>query len=94
MHEYVFRALGISLLAATAQAAAWQELPPVDQLPVIQDLPDPFVFNDGSRVKTREDWAALLDFADKVFFGKAVTRKFDQLTEPDMEKAFSWSAPM
>jgi dienelactone hydrolase len=57
MHEYVLLALGIGLLAATVHAAAWQELPPVDQLPVIQDLPDPFVFNDGSRVKSKEDWA-------------------------------------
>ncbi|MCX5682874.1 MAG: RecQ family ATP-dependent DNA helicase, partial [Planctomycetota bacterium] len=35
MHEYLLLALGIGLLAATAQAAAWQELPPVDQLPAL-----------------------------------------------------------
>ncbi len=30
--------------------------PPVDQLPVIQDLPGPLVMNDGSLVKSVEDW--------------------------------------
>ena len=29
----------------------------------------------------------------KVVVGKAVDRKFDPLPEPDMKKAFSWSAP-
>ena len=30
--------------------------PPVDELPVIEFLPDPFIMEDGSRVKTRADW--------------------------------------
>jgi hypothetical protein len=34
-----------------------KELPPVDQLPAIRQLPDPFLFNDGSRVATGDDWA-------------------------------------
>lgn len=32
-------------------------LPIVDQLKAINELPDPFLMNDGSRVKTKEDWA-------------------------------------
>lgn len=31
-------------------------LPPADALPAIEELPDPFLFADGSRVKTPEDW--------------------------------------
>jgi hypothetical protein len=30
--------------------------PTVDQLPVIEELPDPFLMNDGTRVNTNEDW--------------------------------------
>jgi len=30
--------------------------PPVDELPVIEFLPDPFIMEDGSRVKTQADW--------------------------------------
>jgi hypothetical protein len=33
-----------------------QPAPEVAALPVISDLPDPFLFHDGSRVKTPEDW--------------------------------------
>jgi dienelactone hydrolase len=43
-------------LAGLAMAAA-PELPPVEKLPVVTELPDPFLFLDGSRVKTRDDWA-------------------------------------
>ena len=50
-------------------------------------------YRPGGHDQGAEDWAALLDFADKQFFGKSVTRKFDQLPEPDALKAFSWSAP-
>src|SRR5689334_316143 len=32
------------------------KLPSLEQLPVIKELPDPFTFRDGSKVKTREDW--------------------------------------
>lgn len=39
------------------------------------------------------DWMALLDFADKQFFGKAPTRRVDPLPFPNDPKAFSWSAP-
>jgi hypothetical protein len=40
-------------LAGRARA----ELREVADLPVVEGLPDPFVMNDGSRVKSREDWA-------------------------------------
>ncbi len=32
-------------------------MPDVDHLPSIKELPDPFRFEDGSYVKTREDWS-------------------------------------
>jgi dienelactone hydrolase len=50
-------------------------------------------YRPGGHDQGPEDWTALLDFADQQFFGKSVTRKFDQLPEPDAPKAFSWSAP-
>jgi hypothetical protein len=31
--------------------------PPVDKLPAIAELPDPFLRADGTRVKTREEWS-------------------------------------
>jgi hypothetical protein len=31
--------------------------PPASELPVVRDLPDPFVMNGGARVRTRDDWA-------------------------------------
>src|SRR5437016_13073732 len=30
--------------------------PSVDQLPVVKELPDPFSFQNGSRVKSKRDW--------------------------------------
>ena len=50
-------------------------------------------YRDGKHEHNAEDWATLLDFADKVFFGRTVSRPFDQLPFPDDPKAFSWSAP-
>src|SRR6266566_943626 len=40
-----------------AGAQAKDAFPPVDELPSIRDLPDPFVFYDGSKVKSAEDWS-------------------------------------
>ena len=44
---------------ATANAApsAAAEFLPVDQLPAIAEMPNPFVLHDGAPVKTRDDWA-------------------------------------
>jgi dienelactone hydrolase len=48
----------MSALSAKTQAAPPAgEFPPVDKLPVVKNLPDPFLFADGTRVKTKEDWA-------------------------------------
>jgi hypothetical protein len=47
----------LSLAASAAEVPpAGRNFPSVEQLPVIKGLPDPFLFNDGTRVKTREDW--------------------------------------
>src|SRR5258705_9884491 len=44
------------LMAAKAAPPSESDFPPMEKLPVVKDLPDPFLFNDGTRVKTREDW--------------------------------------
>jgi len=56
-------AMGVLLLAANADAAVPgpADMPAVDQLPVIQELPDLFLMKDGSRAKTKEDWARRRD---------------------------------
>lgn len=50
---------------------------------------------EGGHDQNAEDWAALLDFADLVLFGKppAGGRKFDQLRFPDARPLYSWTAP-
>jgi len=40
----------------SANALEAVRLPEVDELPVVRELPDPFRFIDGSRVKTKADW--------------------------------------
>jgi hypothetical protein len=50
-------------------------------------------FRPGKHEQNAEDWATLLDFADLQFYGKANTRRFDQLAFPDLPKAFSWKSP-
>jgi dienelactone hydrolase len=50
-------AFGLASGSTRAQAPAGEAFPPVDQLPVVKELPDPFQFADGSRVKSKEDWA-------------------------------------
>lgn len=37
-------------------AQAQPEVRPADSFPVVEELPDPFLFQDGTRVQTREDW--------------------------------------
>jgi len=46
----------VCLPAHAASSPTRQELPGPDQLPSVKELPDPFKMNDGSRVKTKEDW--------------------------------------
>ena len=54
---------GLVVLLVTAAASAGPNerpkytFPPVGKLPDQAGMPDPFVMHDGSRVKTREDWA-------------------------------------
>lgn len=36
--------------------ARTKELPPVSELAAVKELPDPFRFTDGKRVKTKKDW--------------------------------------
>lgn len=43
-------------LAAQNNPPGVQARPAADELPVIADLPDPFVFNDGKRVESRDNW--------------------------------------
>ena len=50
-------------------------------------------FRKGGHDHTAEDWRALVDFADKQFFGKKVERKFDKLPFPNAERPFTWSIP-
>lgn len=52
-------------------------------------------YRQGGHAQSEDDWRTLVDFADKVFFGKtpAGGKKFDQLPFPDAPKPFSWSAP-
>jgi aldose 1-epimerase len=46
----------VVILSSLARAADAPALPGVVQLPRIEQLPDPFQFSDGSRVKTADDW--------------------------------------
>jgi hypothetical protein len=52
--------LAILFLGAHVCAAAGADknsLKPAGELPEIKELPNPFTFNDGSTVRTKEDWA-------------------------------------
>lgn len=52
-------------------------------------------FRTGGHAQSKDDWRTLVDFTDKIFFGKtpASGKRFDQLPFPDAPKPFSWSAP-
>jgi len=52
-------------------------------------------FRTGGHAQNKDDWRTLVDFADKIFFGKepAGGKRFDKLPFPDAPKPFSWSAP-
>ena len=51
------------------------------------------MFRPGGHEQNAEDWTTLLDFADRQFYGKVGTRRFDRLAFPDLPKPFSWQAP-
>jgi hypothetical protein len=50
-------------------------------------------FRKGGHAQNEEDWRALLDFADKQFFGMSEGRRFDVLPFPDAKKPFAWTMP-
>ena len=53
------------------------------------------VYRPGGHAHILPDWEALLDFADRRFFGKSVTRRFDALPYPDNSAhIFAWQAPI
>jgi hypothetical protein len=52
-------------------------------------------YRQGGHEQSEDDWRTLVDFADKIFFGKtpASGKRFDQLPFADAPKPYSWSAP-
>jgi hypothetical protein len=52
-------------------------------------------YRKGGHSQSRDDWRTLVDFADKIFFGKkpASGKSFDKLPFADAPKPFTWSAP-
>ncbi len=47
----------------------------------------------GTHAQNEKDWKALLDFADRYFFGKKTTSNFNRLAYPDSALPVSWKAP-
>ncbi len=52
-------------------------------------------YRQGGHSQSKDDWLTLVDFADKVFFGKepASGKRFDKLPFANAPKPFSWSMP-
>ena len=50
-------------------------------------------WRNGEHAQNEEDWAALLDFADHLFFDKKTDRRFDNWNYPDADLPFDWKAP-
>jgi hypothetical protein len=50
-------------------------------------------WRNGTHAQNQEDWSALLDFTDKIFFCKKTERRFDAWTYADAELPFAWKAP-
>jgi len=50
-------------------------------------------WRNGKHAQNQEDWAALLDFADHLFFEKKTDRRFDNWNYPDADLPFDWKAP-
>ena len=47
----------------------------------------------GEHAQQKEDWQALLDFADEMFFNRRGTSKFNAWVYPNLNPAPNWSAP-
>jgi hypothetical protein len=58
----------------------------------VRDKMGIFYANTGHDHKT-DKWEALLDFADKVFYGKTPVYNFENIPFDNLEKAYSWAAP-
>ena len=50
-------------------------------------------WRDGKHAQRKEDWLALLDFADWKFFDKKTERSFSTLTYPNAELPVIWQVP-
>lgn len=50
-------------------------------------------WRDGTHAQGKEDWLALLDFADWKFFGKKPERSYSTLTYPKAELPINWEVP-
>jgi hypothetical protein len=52
-------------------------------------------YRKGGHAQNRDDWRTLLDFADRIFFGKepASGKRFDKLPFTKAPRPFSWSIP-
>ena len=48
----------------------------------------------GGHDTVNDDWEALLEFADHIFFGKPTTRNFDQRPFPNEKPGFTWTTPI
>src|SRR2546426_4038068 len=58
MRTVRFALVFVFCAAVCAMVGAGQESrKPADELPEIKELPDPFTFADGTRVRTEKDWA-------------------------------------
>src|SRR5260221_8622954 len=54
---FLLTGIASAFITTMTHAAPASAPPPgVDQLPPVPELPDPFKFNDGSRMKTKADW--------------------------------------
>lgn len=69
-HQLLIALVAVVALGISAYAA---ELPDVEKLPSIPKLPDPFLFNDGSRVQSQADWprrrAEILELVQRYEYG-------------------------
>ena len=50
-------------------------------------------WREGKHAQNKEDWLALLDFADWKFFGKKSERSFSTLAYPDAKLPVNWKVP-
>jgi hypothetical protein len=50
-------------------------------------------YREGKHEQNAEDFAALLAFADHLFFNKSTDVPFDKVPFPDQPKAYGWTAP-